>query len=123
MSNKKHDTVGKISLAIAVGGIVVPILIAFLVRIFVKTNNEPYYMLCCLLFAGLEVIGLITGIVGRRSACGKAGLIISAVCTVLAALAIPYFTCTNPIEVSEQKAHIHVMLMEPNLLLKKNETA
>ena len=83
--------VGIISLWASIGGIVVPILVAFLVRLFVKVNDEPYYMLCILLFIGAELIALITGIIGRKSPAGKAGMGIALVCVVLTALAIPMF--------------------------------
>lgn len=89
--------VGTISLWASIGGIVVPILIALLVRLLVKTNDEPYYMLCFLLFAGGELIALITGIIGRKSPAGKAGMGISLVCIVLIALAIPLFS-RRPVE-------------------------
>ncbi len=92
MNENGDARVGTISLWASILGIVVPVLIAFLVRLFVKTNDEPYYMLCFLLFAGAELIALITGIIGRRSAAGKAGMGIAIVCVVLTALAIPIFT-------------------------------
>jgi len=84
--------IGTISLWASIGGIVIPILIAFLVRLFVKVNVEPYYMICCLLFAGAELIALITGIIGRKSPAGKAGMGIALVCVVLTALGALYLT-------------------------------
>ena len=81
-------TIGTISLWTGMGGIVAPILIAFLVHFCVKLNVAPYYMLCVLLFAGAELIALVTGIIGRKSPAGKAGLGISLVCIALVALAI-----------------------------------
>lgn len=83
-----RSKVGLVSLWASVCGVVVPILLAFLVRIFVKGNDEPYYILCCLLFAGGELVALVTGIIGRRSASGKAGLWISAVCLAVTVLAV-----------------------------------
>ena len=91
--NENADTkVGTISLWASILGIIVPILIAFLVRLFVKTNDELYYMLCILLFAGAELIALITGIIGRKSPAGKAGMGIALVCVLLTVLAIPVFS-------------------------------
>ena len=92
MNENADNKVGAISLWASILGIVVPILIAFLVRLFVKTNDETYYMLCILLFVGAEMIALITGIIGRKSLAGKAGIGISLVCVLLTALAIPMFT-------------------------------
>ena len=88
MSENNNTRIGTISLWASILGIVVPIFIAFLVRIFVDENDEPYYMLCCLLFAGVELVALATGIIGRRSPSGKAGLSISAVCVVVTVLAV-----------------------------------
>ncbi len=84
--------IGAISLWASILGIAVPIVIAFLVRVFVKANDQPYYMLCCLLFAGAELIALVTGIIGRKSSSGKAGMGISLACVLLTALAIPMFS-------------------------------
>ena len=83
MKNTANSTVGMISLWASILGIVVPVLIAFLVRIFVKENDDPYYTLCVLLFAGAELVALITGILGRHTLPGKAGLVISLVCIIL----------------------------------------
>ena len=83
--------VGIVSLWASILGIVLTIIVALLVRSFVNGDDEPYYMMCVLLFVGMEVIGLITGIVGRKSPAGKAGLGISLVCVVLTLLAIPIF--------------------------------
>ncbi|MGA0447745.1 MAG: hypothetical protein ACO3M2_13165, partial [Pseudohongiellaceae bacterium] len=92
MNETADNKVGAISLWASILGIVVPILIAFLVRLSVKTNDETYYMLCILLFVGAEMIALITGIIGRKTAAGKAGIGTSLVCVLLTALAITMFT-------------------------------
>lgn len=92
MNDETNGTkMGTISLCASIGGIVVPILVAFLVRLFVKVNDEPYFLLCILLFVGAELIALITGIIGRKSPAGKAGMGISLVCVLLTVLAIPMF--------------------------------
>jgi hypothetical protein len=92
MSEENGGTkVGAVSLWAGVGGIIVPILIAILGRLFMKTNDEQYNILCLLLFAGAEWIALVTGIIGRRSAYGKAGLCISSVCVVATVLAVGLF--------------------------------
>jgi len=87
-----ESKVGTVSLWASILGIIIPILVAFLVRLFVKVNDEPYYILCCLLFVGAELIALVTGIIGRKTASGKAGMGISLVCIILTALAIPLLT-------------------------------
>ena len=93
-----NSTIGTISLWASIAGIIVPILVALLVRMFVKGNDEPYYMLCCLLFAGVELVALVAGIIGRRSPSGKAGLSISAVCIVITVLVILAFTPVKRVE-------------------------
>ena len=101
MSENNNTRIGTISLWASILGIVVPIFIAFLVRIFVDGNDEPYYMLCCLFFAGVELVALVTGIIGRRSPSGKAGLSISAVCVVVTVLAIAFFVFFTPVRMVE----------------------
>ena len=88
MNTNTNTKIGAISLWASMGGIVILILITRLVPIFVKGNDVYYMMLCYLLFAGVELVALVTGIIGWRSAAGKAGLGISAVCMVITAVAI-----------------------------------
>jgi hypothetical protein len=104
MNDDADNKIGTISLWASILGIVVPILIAFLVGLFVKVNDEPYYMLCILLFAGAELIALITGIIGRKAVAGKAGLSIALVCVLLTVLAIPFIFVQNaaPTQPSDQ---------------------
>lgn len=101
MSEDADAKVGAISLWASILGIVVPILIAFLVHLFVKTNDGTYYTLCSLLFVGAELIALVTGIIGRKSAAGKGGLGIALVCVLLIALSIPMFV-VRPVAVVKQ---------------------
>jgi ABC-type iron transport system FetAB permease component len=98
MSDTEKAKIGTLSLWASILGIVIPILIAFLVRILVKVNDEQYYMLCILLFAGLELIAFITGFIGRKSPAGKAGMSISLVCTVLVVLALPMFVVQKTVD-------------------------
>lgn len=49
------------------------------------------YALCILLFVGLEIIAFITGVVGRRSPYGKAGLGASFVLLLLSTFFVPLF--------------------------------
>lgn len=46
-------------------------------------------------FVALEIAALVTGIIGRHSACGKAGLSISAILLVLTAIAAPFFMVSS----------------------------
>jgi len=84
----EKSMIGIVSLLTGILGIVLPILCAFLVYLFAKENSGYYNLLCILLFIGLELVALITGIIGRKSPCGKAGMIIAIVCEVLLALLI-----------------------------------
>ena len=97
MSENDTSRIGTISLWVSIIGIVGPVIMALLVRVFVKANHERYYMLCGLLFAGLELVALVTGAIGRRSPAGKAGLRISAVCIVLTVLAVLVLGPARPV--------------------------
>ena len=79
---------GELSLGLAIGGIIVPILIA-ITGVFIGKN---VVVLALLLIGVSEVIALILGIIARHNVFGKAGLIISAVCIALVVLAIMYFS-------------------------------
>jgi hypothetical protein len=59
------------------------------------TQFDPPYMLCLLLFVALEIAALVTRIIGRHSACGKAGLSISAILLVLTAIAAPFLMISS----------------------------
>jgi len=82
-----RSSVGVTSLVCSILGIILPILLGFLALKF-DGHARLYILLCILLFIGLELIALITGIIGRKSASGKAGMIVSIVCTTLTLLAI-----------------------------------
>jgi len=82
--------IGKISLILAIGGAVVSIAVALLLALIESlTNFMPPYTLCFVLFVALEIAALVTGIIGWRSACGKAGLIISAILLLLSSIVLP----------------------------------
>ncbi|MCX7008289.1 MAG: hypothetical protein NTY53_13755, partial [Kiritimatiellaeota bacterium] len=83
-----RSSVGIISLVCSMLGIVLPIVLGFLAYRFGGQVVWPYFLLCILLFIGLELIALITGIIGRKSPAGKAGMIVSIVCATLTLLAI-----------------------------------
>ena len=86
MSDSGESRIGTISLWASISGIVVPIIIALLVRLFVRADHGTYHMLCVFLFLGCELVAFVTGIIGRRSASGKAGLSISTICIILTLL-------------------------------------
>ena len=90
-TNGKNN-IGKLSLFLAIGGVVLSLALWLLFSIVESvTHFNPPYMLCVFLFVALEIAALVTGIIGRRSACGKAGLSISATLLVLTAIACPFF--------------------------------
>lgn len=98
--------VGVVSLWASILGIVVPILIAVLVLFFARANHVPLYQLCLILAAGTELIALITGIIGRKSLAGKAGMWVSLVLIVTSALAVFLLSATphQPVEDGPQVA-------------------
>jgi hypothetical protein len=74
-------SLGKASLWTSIVGIVLPVCLAVLVAIFLNRpvlGQDPgvAYSLCGLLFVMLELIALGCGIAARRTATGKAGLVI-----------------------------------------------
>jgi hypothetical protein len=86
MSDIDNTRVGTISMWASISGIVVPIIIALLVRVFVRADHGTYHILCVFLFVGCELVAFVTGLIGRRSVSGKAGLSISIICIVLTLL-------------------------------------
>jgi hypothetical protein len=79
------------SLILAIGGVVAAIGLWLVLAVVESLTqfNLPY-MLCVLLFIALEIAALITGVIGRRSSCGKPGLGISATLLVVTAIAYPF---------------------------------
>jgi len=92
MNDSGNSKVGTISLRASIAGIVVPVLVAFLVLIFAKRNPSPYFTLCAVLFAGLELVALVTGAIARREPSGRAGLVISALCIIVTGGAAFFFS-------------------------------
>ena len=87
--------IGRISLWAGFLGIIVPVIMALVIQSVVGQGAETYYVFCFLLFAGAELTAFVTGIMGRSSPYGKAGLGIACVCIVLTALAIPALTVSR----------------------------
>ena len=88
MIDNSESKLGVTSFRLSILGVLVPVVVAFLSNIFVEGDLKPYYILCFLLFAGFEFIALISGVIGRSSPAGKAGLGISSVFIALGILAV-----------------------------------
>ena len=87
---KTRSGIGKLSLILAIGGVVLPIVVVLVLAIIEwLTSFNPPYILCVLLFVALEIATLATGIIGRHSTCGKAGLTLSAILLILTAIGYP----------------------------------
>jgi hypothetical protein len=77
--------IGKISLCMAIGGIVIPPIFAQLMAIVLWLNDfdaQQFYSLLPwfhILGLILEIVALVMGIIGFRNAYGKVGLIVSAI--------------------------------------------
>jgi len=78
---EQNKKVGWIGLWLAIGGMVLPILMAILMGF-----NDATAFLCALLFLASEVAALGCGIASRKSGPGRAALIISAVLLVWSVL-------------------------------------
>ena len=90
MNTNSKSNIGTMSLVLAIGGTVLSIAVALLLALIESlTNFMPPYTLCFVLFVALEIAALVTGIIGWRSACGKAGLIISAILLLLSSIVLP----------------------------------
>jgi hypothetical protein len=66
-------------------GVVLPGCLAVLAAVFIKNEYDRRvpYIICGLLFGILELVALGCGIAARRTATGKAGMVISGVLFVL----------------------------------------
>jgi len=86
----RRATVGVVSLLAAILGVVAAVLLLLAFMIFdTLTEAEPRYSLCLLVLLGVEVVALVTGLVGWRSAYGKAGLGVSLVLFLAALFFVP----------------------------------
>ena len=88
----KNNTkiVALVSLCSAIGGIIIPLILYLIMMVFEMTtkSNMPY-MLCFLLFAGLEIVALITGYFSRNVIFGKVGFYISIALIAVSLFFIP----------------------------------
>lgn len=82
---KKGSGLGLLSLWLAIAGLVLPIVLVLMIGMLPAAAHwgEGYLLLCFLLGFVLELAALGCGIAARRSATGKAGLIISIISVVL----------------------------------------
>ena len=71
--------IGRISLWLAIGGLVVPIFLALIGALLAEVIHPPvaYFTLCVVLLFLLEFAALVCGVAGRRTTSGKAGVAVS----------------------------------------------
>ena len=106
----KTSRVGLVSLISAIAGCAVASALWILFWLMEeKMNMDPPYALCTLILIGLEIIALVTGMVGWRSPYGKAGVGTAVLLLMVVAFLLPVrFTSTTgvspePIEASTQR--------------------
>lgn len=77
--------IGKVSLAVAIAGLAVPLAAAVAIAAFLPQEEQDgiHYALCGLFILGMEFVAIVTGVLGRSDPCGKAGLITGSVCAAL----------------------------------------
>jgi len=81
--------IGKISLWSAIVGIVLPVVLGMIIYFFrdtLKVDEVFLFVMCWLLGTVLELVALGCGIAARRTAAGKAGIIISVISLILSVL-------------------------------------
>ena len=88
----QDQKVGWIGLWLAIGGMVLPILIAILCYM---VFDEDVTFLCALLFLACEVAAMGCGIASRKSGPGRAALIASTVSLVLSVLLYGFFAVSE----------------------------
>ena len=89
------EKIGLISLWVAIGGLIVSVIpgAVFIILINKEVMDDSGLLwLCVAVFFVSQVIALSTGIVGRHTPSGKAGLIISAISIFVAILVIIFVT-------------------------------
>jgi hypothetical protein len=80
-----NESLGKTSLWSSIIGVALPGCLAVLVAVFIKNEYDRRmpYVICGVIFGMLELVALGCGLATRRTATGKAGLVISSVLFVL----------------------------------------
>lgn len=93
-AERPKSTLGRLSLWLAIVGLVLPVLLVFFFGLTSAAGSTAAPVIIGgLLVATLEATALICGIIARKSASGKAGLIIASIGTILVAqgfLALPF---------------------------------
>lgn len=92
--NEENGKISLISLWSAIGGFVIPVVFAIIFAILIDSgvlHGDGLLWLCAFLFVGLQIVALVTGIMGRHTQSGKAGLILSAIGIFVAVLGILFF--------------------------------
>ena len=88
MDNGRKNNLGKISLCLAIVGIIGPMFTGLCFRLFPGIIPLPIYVL---LFVCLEIAALVTGIFAWRSLYGKAGLGVSVCLLLVMTFFVPLF--------------------------------
>ena len=97
MDSETRNTMGKVSLCAAIAGIVGAVMLALVLVVLESLAGiDMPISLCVFLFVGLEIVALVTGIVGWRSPCGKAGLGASIVLLGLITFFMPVSSVRGP---------------------------
>ncbi|HEV7406385.1 MAG TPA: serine/threonine-protein kinase [Chthoniobacteraceae bacterium] len=79
--------IGRASLWLAIGGVVVPILLALVAQALAPAKRLPdFFTLCVVLGFLAEVVALGCGFAGRKSAAGKAGLLSAGLLLIIGVL-------------------------------------
>ncbi len=91
MNDIAQSRVGTVSLRASIIGIVVPVVLLLFIR--------P--IICLLLFGGLQLVAVVSGVIGRRTPAGKAGLVISSICIIVTGGAAFFFSATPSPPVEE----------------------
>ncbi|HEV56597.1 MAG TPA: hypothetical protein ENN87_03760 [Phycisphaerales bacterium] len=98
MNPDPNSQTGKQSLCLAIAGLILPLVLALpLAVVEWLIGTQITYVVCGVLFLSLETAAVITGIIGRNSAYGKAGLALSVGLLVLAGLAAPTMGRYTPV--------------------------
>jgi predicted Ser/Thr protein kinase len=86
LAGNGNPWLGKASLWLAIGGIVLPVCLSILATIFIENKDNkqaPAFALCGVLLVILELAAFGCGIAGWRTGAGKAGLIIAGILLLL----------------------------------------
>lgn len=84
MSTDKASKVGLVSLWTSIAGVLIAVILVALLQVDVV---RPYLLVGIVVFFGLELVALFTGISDRKSSAGRLGLQISSVSLTVGVLA------------------------------------